>query len=290
MFVCVCGIFVYLCVYVYVCVYVCMYVHVSLYVFICTRLQTEWLDDVKSMPVCDRMGPCVPGAIMDDSSTSVATSHWHGPEARPGEPVRESDTSEREITKRSESHLETVHAVGRSPASRARKPVAQDAALLRGWGLLLARFVAASLVATAPRNIALSVIGSCVPHVPVPRALSDFKAMWAPCQDDTSLFSASSPGGQLYKWLMTADLVFMIIGYMMMYCGVASLYLVHSASRLGQKGLVGEKGAERWTVSDCCAGRRLGVRADSNPLGATPRRDRQYIRLETGGVGGPASA
>ena len=83
---------------------------------------------------------------------------------------------------------------------------------LRNSAWMFALFVGFSLVATAPRCITLLCISSFVPQAPMPAALDDFKAMWAPCKDPTVLFPAFSPGGILYKCLATADDVFSVLG------------------------------------------------------------------------------
>ena len=83
---------------------------------------------------------------------------------------------------------------------------------LRNGAWMFALFVGFSLVATAPRCIVLLCISWLIPQAPMPAALDDFKAMWAPCKDPTVLFPAFSPGGILYKCLATADDVFSVLG------------------------------------------------------------------------------
>ena len=89
---------------------------------------------------------------------------------------------------------------------------AQNEGLRNSAQWMFALFVGFSLVATAPRCIALLCISSFVPQAPMPAALDDFKAMWAPCKDPTVLFPAFGPGGILYKCLATADDVFSVLG------------------------------------------------------------------------------
>jgi hypothetical protein len=76
---------------------------------------------------------------------------------------------------------------------------------LRDNAKMFAWFAVATLVATAPRWIALLSISLSVTQAPMPAALEDFKSMWAPCKDPKNLFPAYSPGGQLYKSLATSN-------------------------------------------------------------------------------------
>jgi len=162
-------------------------------------------------------------------SMSVVEPGEPGDEAPPATRDSSSDSecendTRTPIVKRSESHLDAAHAVGgRSWASRALRFVAQDAAVMRECGWLLARSVAASLAAATPRCIALALIATSVRHTPLPQAQGDFKAMWAPCQDDTSSYSGLGPDGQFYKWLRTTDIMFLILSAWM--CVSACLYI-----------------------------------------------------------------
>ena len=89
-------------------------------------------------------------------SMSVVEPGEPGDEAPPATRDSSSDSecendTRTPIVKRSESHLDAAHAVGgRSWASRALRFVAQDAAVMRECGWLLARSVAASLAAATP--------------------------------------------------------------------------------------------------------------------------------------------
>ena len=87
----------------------------------------------------------------------------------------------------------------------------------RNAASLLLWFVAAGFVAAAPKAIVLLIINGVVAQVPASQALSDFKSMWAPCKDPKNLFPAYSPGGQVYKWLFTANDAFVAMGLTIMH-------------------------------------------------------------------------
>jgi len=166
------------------------------------------------------------------ASMSVREPGEPGHEAPPAARDSSSDSESEKDTRtpsvrerRPEPHLDTVHAVGgRGSASRAWRFVARDVALLRECGGgLFARAVAFSLAAATPRCIALALIATCVRHVPLPQALGDFEAMWAPCQDDTNSYSGFDSEGQVYKWLKTAHTMFFIVNVWM--CSPACLYI-----------------------------------------------------------------
>ena len=49
------------------------------------------------------------------------------------------------------------------------------------------------------------LLSSSLPSVSVDQALSDFPALWAPCAEEGAAFSAYSPDGALYTYLIVSD-------------------------------------------------------------------------------------
>ena len=64
--------------------------------------------------------------------------------------------------------------------------------------------MAIGIAGASPRALVL-LLSRCVPSVSVAQALSDFPALWAPCAKEGAAFSAHSPEGSLYKYLIGSD-------------------------------------------------------------------------------------
>jgi len=64
--------------------------------------------------------------------------------------------------------------------------------------------LAIGLAGASPRALVL-YLSRHVPSVSVAQALSDFPALWAPCAKEGAAFSAHSPEGSLYKYLIGSD-------------------------------------------------------------------------------------
>ena len=60
------------------------------------------------------------------------------------------------------------------------------------------------IVGASPRALVL-LLSSSLPSVSVDQALSDFPALWAPCAEEGAAFSAYSPDGALYTYLIVSD-------------------------------------------------------------------------------------
>ena len=85
-------------------------------------------------------------------------------------------------------------------------------------------FLLIAVVGAAPRGIALAIIDRAVPQAPMPEALDNFKAMWAPCKEDRdNPFTAYSPDGQMYRWLLLSDHILWYAGVTVAYIGMLLL-------------------------------------------------------------------
>jgi len=144
---------------------------------------TEWLDDI------DVSRGKLQGA-QDGRRSNVASAHdalLH--------------TQELELGGTDCSNLSAEGGCSADIAVRRAKGVGQM------WYILstLASMFALCCIATAPRFVSLLSIGWLVPLAPMPAALDNFTAVWAPCKDPGNLFTAISPDGELYKWLATSN-------------------------------------------------------------------------------------
>ena len=85
-------------------------------------------------------------------------------------------------------------------------------------------FLLIAVVGAAPRGIALAIIDRAVPQAPMPEALDNFKAMWAPCKEDRdNPFTGYSPDGQMYRWLLLSDHILWYAGVTVAYIGMLLL-------------------------------------------------------------------
>ena len=105
---------------------------------------------------------------------------------------------------------------------------------------LFLRVAAASIVAVAPRPVALLIVDHAVSKVPAAQAVADFNAMWAPCKDPANYFPAYSPQGQFYHWLLGTDAFFLILGVTL--AGTGFLHAQFSAWNPGQQGRGRQRG------------------------------------------------
>eukprot|EP00802_Teleaulax_amphioxeia_P007919 Tamp_07927.p1 GENE.Tamp_07927~~Tamp_07927.p1 ORF type:complete len:621 (-),score=64.16 Tamp_07927:218-2080(-) len=86
----------------------------------------------------------------------------------------------------------------------------------RGFLFKSGVMLAIGIAGASPRALVL-LLSRCVPSVSVAQALSDFPALWAPCAKEGATFSAHSPGGSLFTYLIATDGVlksgFMLLAY-----------------------------------------------------------------------------
>jgi len=86
----------------------------------------------------------------------------------------------------------------------------------RGFLFKTGVMLAIGIAGASPRALVL-LLSRCVPSVSVAQALSDFPALWAPCAKEGATFSAHSPGGSLFTYLIATDGVlksgFMLLAY-----------------------------------------------------------------------------
>jgi len=158
-----------------------------------TAAATEWLDDVGVSDQGCKGGRGVHG---------VAASNQGGPKVKTSTSALDWVIAFKDVAYEDETQGRDDPVLTSTSTSSACKT--HDDPATQGFLFKYAAMLAIGITGASPRALVL-LLSRLVPSVSVDQALSDFPVLWAPCAKEGAAYTAYSPDGSLYKYLIGTD-------------------------------------------------------------------------------------